>query len=168
MTDDDIRAFFEMDGSAVVWKEISVAGLNALFRRAAAKHNMRAGTVVEFWSGYNGQPMVTAAGEQVTRSRIEKVLLNVVKVKKRKAPQVPRSKAAIARETPEQREARIAAEVLEADRVRAVKVALGFEPNVKGVWSKADGTSWNAAMLHSEDGKAASEAWMQKKEHVDG
>lgn len=74
MTDKDIRQLFELDGTVIKWREVPVAGLPALFLRAAQKHNQKAGVKVQFWSGSGSSKMVTVAGVAVTVDRIMKVL----------------------------------------------------------------------------------------------
>lgn len=177
LTDDDIKALFELRGSAVVWREIRVEGLNAVLRRAAAKHNAKAGSVVEFWAGFQGQPMVTAGGEQVTRKRIESVLTGIGGSAKSKAKaqrarsgvkaKVPATSAAAKMETPEQRAERMRLEALEADRVRHIRAAMGFVGTPRGEWLRPDGKKWHKGMLLFDEAKKISAEWMAQRESGD-
>ena len=96
MTEKDIRQLFEMDGAVIRWREVPVAGLPALFLRAAQKHNQKAGTKVEFWSGSGNSKMVTVAGVAVTVDRIRKVLGAKAEREARKAERGPGVKSAAA------------------------------------------------------------------------
>ena len=177
LTDADVRQMFYMDGKTVMWREVPVSGLTALFRRAAVKHNNKAGTAVEFWAGFREQPVVVAAGIMVTEKRIAEVLASepgAPEVSTAKAAKPPKAKAAPAAKVSDAApspapaahppadgmtdgERRHAEAYAKQARTRAIKTEMGFAVTPMGEWRHKDGRVWLDLFFQTEEGLAAAE-----------
>ena len=173
LTDADVRQMFYMDGKTVMWREVPVSGLTALFRRAAVKHNNKAGTAVEFWAGFREQPVVVAAGIMVTEKRIVEVLasepgapeVSAAKAAKppkaKAAPAAKASKAAPAAQPPAdgmtEGQRRYAEAAAKQARPRAIKTEMGFAVTPMGDWRHEDGRVWVDLFFQTEEGLAAAD-----------
>lgn len=166
LTDADVRQMFYLDGKAVMWREVPVAGLTALFRRAAAKHNNKAGTAVEFWAGFRDQPVVVAAGIMVTEKRIMEVLASepgapeasaakAAKPVKKKPVAAPVAPVAAPEDGMTESQRRHAEALAKQARPRAIKTEMGFAPTPMGDWRHEDGRVWADRFFQTEEGLAA-------------
>ena len=149
--DKDIRMLFALDGKTVRWKEVPVAGLPALFMRAAQKHNQRAGRAVDFWAGGSKGTWVTSvAGVSVTEARIRSVLAAQAERDERRQRSAPEARPSGEAATPVK-----SPEIRAAQRVRHIKLAMGFVAQATGEWLHPDGRTWHGSMLTAPEALAA-------------
>lgn len=159
ITNEDIKERFQVNDQGVIcWRAVDGAAVPRWARAAAAAINKKAGEPVTFWAHANNGTVTKLYSQHVFETRIRKVLLGQTAVdasEKRGQDAKRRAKAAKqdaerAAKQPTPEEA-----VRASDRLKAIKVELGFRRMPTGFWHHDDGRIWSDVFFKTAEGIAA-------------